>query len=161
MITPMDEPDEIDRQPAIGMFLFGESFLDAGRHLARATDKRELRLRFDDPIYFLYSHALELTLKALLRSKGYSARRLASRQFGHQLKVLWQECLKAGLSTQPNEDAFMDGMIEILDPLATSYELRYLKVGSKQMPCLDELELALVRLRAAIEPIVRSAPLPQ
>jgi|HubBroStandDraft_1064217.scaffolds.fasta_scaffold2814914_1 hypothetical protein len=57
----MDESEEIDRQPPIGVFLYGESFLDAGRHLAGAFDKGELRLRFDDPIYFLYRHSLELT----------------------------------------------------------------------------------------------------
>ena len=157
----MIEPDEIDRGPPIGMFNFAESFLDAGRHLARATDKRELRLRFDAPIYYLYAHALELTLKAFLRAKDYSARRLGSREFGHQLGVLWKECIKAGLSIQPNNGALVEQMIEILDPLATSYELRYIKVGPKQMPRLDELELAIGWIRAAVVPAVRSASQPE
>jgi hypothetical protein len=152
---PMNEPDGIDRRPPIGMFNFAESFLNAGRHLARAFEKGELHLRFDAPIYFLYSHALELTLKAFLLAKGYSADVLASRKFGHQLNVLWQECLKAGLTAEPNDDVFIEAMIEILDPLATAYELRYLKVGLKRMPRLDELELAVGRLRAAVEPIVQ------
>jgi hypothetical protein len=151
----MNEPDEIDRQPPIGMFNFAESFLDAGRHLARACDKGELRLRFDSPIYYLYSHALELMLKSFLRAKGHSAELLASRKFGHKLTVLWQECLKAGLTTEANNGAFIEAMIEILHPLATDYELRYLKVGTKQMPQLDELELAIGRLRAAVAPVVR------
>lgn len=155
----MNELDEIDREPPIGIFNFGGSFVDAGQHLARATDKKELSLRFDAPVYFLYSHAIELTLKAFLRAKGYSAKRLASREFGHQLKVLWRECIEAGLSTQPNNDAFIEGVIETLDPLATAYEFRYFKVGIKQMPPLNELDLAIGRIRAAVEPIVRSVPL--
>jgi hypothetical protein len=48
-------------------------------------------------------------------------------------------------------------MIQILDPLATKYEFRYLNVGAKRMPHLDELELAIVKLRAAVEPIALSA----
>lgn len=60
--------EEIDRSPPIGMFLSGESFFEAGRHLHRA---------------------LELTLKAFLRAKGYPVRRLASQEFGHKVQVLW------------------------------------------------------------------------
>jgi hypothetical protein len=150
----MGEFEEIDREPPMGMFLFAESFLDAARHLRRAFDNRELSLRFDAPIYFLYSHALELTMKALLRAKGVSARRLASREFGHQLQVLWRECFKQGLSTSPNHDTFISGVIEILDPLATKYEFRYLKVGLKRIPELDDVELAVGLLRTAVKPLL-------
>ena len=31
-------------------------------------------LRFDAPIYYLFCHALELTMKAFLRAKGMTAR---------------------------------------------------------------------------------------
>jgi hypothetical protein len=110
----------------------------------------------EDPIYFLYSHALELTLKAFLRAKGYSAERLR-RKCGHKLGARWQECLNAGLSTELNNDAFMEAVIEILDPLATAYEFPISEVGPSQVPQSDELELAIGRLRAAVEPIVRSA----
>jgi hypothetical protein len=68
--TPMGKPAEIDRQPAEGVFLFGGSFLDAGRQLVKAFHKGKLYLRFEAPVYFLYSHALELTLKAFLRANG-------------------------------------------------------------------------------------------
>lgn len=56
--------------------------------------------------------------------------------------MLWQECLEAGQSIEPNNDALIEVTIEILDPLATAYEFRYMKVGLKHMPQLDELELA-------------------
>ena len=153
----MADPADIDRQPPLGFFNYAGSFLDAARHLALAADTGELRLRFDAPIYFLYSHALELTLKAFLRAKGYSAQCLASREFGHKLGVLWRECIKEGLSTEPVNGAFIEAMIDVLDPLAAAYEFRYLKIGPKQVPQLDELELAIGWLRAAVEPFVRPA----
>jgi hypothetical protein len=153
----MADPADFDRQPPLGFLNYAGSFLDAARHLARAADTGELRLRFDAPVYFLYSHALELTLKAFLRAKGYSAQRLGSREFGHKLGVLWRECIKEGFSADPANDAFLEAMIDVLDPLATAYEFRYLKIGPKQVPQLDELELAIGRLRAAVEPVVRSA----
>lgn len=71
--------------------------------------------------------------------------------------MLWKECIKQGLSTQPDNDAFIEAMIEILDPFATAYEFRYLKVGFKQLPHLNELDLAIARLRAAVGPVVRAA----
>ena len=130
----MADPADIERQPPLGFFNYAELFLDAARHLARAADTGELHLRFDAPIYFLYSHALELTLKAFLRAKGYSAQCLASRELGHKLGVLWRECIKEGLGTGPVNGAFIEAMIDVLDPLAAAYEFRYLKVGQAGTP---------------------------
>lgn len=35
------------------------------------------------PVYYLYSHAIELTLKAFLRAQGITAEEVATRKWGH------------------------------------------------------------------------------
>lgn len=159
-----DAADEIDRSPPMGVFLSGESFFDAGRHLQRACETAELRLRFDMPIYYLYRHALELTLKAFLRTKGVSGQRLASRAFGHQLQVSWDACVAEGLRSDPITDAFIADAILLLDPFATAYEFRYLKVGPATLPVLGAVESAVSDLMAIVKPhclATLTSPLPE
>lgn len=148
------KPGEIDREPPIGWLNLGGSFLVAARNLRSSVDNRDLRLPFDAPIYFLYSHALELTMKAFLRGNGFPAMRLASREFGHQLQVLWKECTRQGLSITPKKRAFINGVIEILDPVAMAYRFRYLKVGEASMPELDDMDRAVELLMCAVTPLL-------
>jgi hypothetical protein len=56
---------EDERTSATGLWMFAESYRDAANHLVQGCD-----LRHDAPIYFLYTHAIELALKAYLRAKG-------------------------------------------------------------------------------------------
>ncbi len=88
---------------------------------------KELRLRFEMPAY--YSHALELTLKAFLRCKGVPSNHLRSHKFGHKLQVLWDACVAEGLCSHPVTDAFIKQAVELLDPFATDFEFRFLKIG--------------------------------
>jgi len=91
------ETKKLDRSPPISLFLSGKSFLMSAQHLRGALEKQELKLNFSMPIYYLYSHALELTLKSFLRCKGFSARKLRSGDFGHKLQALWDACIENGL----------------------------------------------------------------
>lgn len=147
-----DTAEEIDRSPPIGVFLSGESFFRSARHLQLACETGELRLRFDMPVYYLYCHAFELTLKAFLRTKGMSAHRLASREFGHKLHVLWKACLAEGLQSSPVADASIAQAIELLDPFAREFEFRYIKVGFKRLPTLTDVQSAVADLMAAVKP---------
>jgi hypothetical protein len=104
------------------------------------------------PIYYLYCHALELTLKAFLRSKGFTNRRLASRAFGHKLRVLWEACVAEGLCSSPVTDAFIEQSIDLLDPFANDFEFRYVKVGLKSLPTLNTVESATMDLVMAVRP---------
>lgn len=147
-----DAAEEIDRSPPIGVFLSGKSFFEAAQHLQRACETSELRLRFNMPVYYLYCHAFELTLKAFLRAKGMSAHRLASREFGHKLQVLWDACVAEGLQSNPVADAFIAQAVELLDPFAREFEFRYIKVGFKQLPTLTDVQSAVADLMAAVKP---------
>jgi hypothetical protein len=146
------ESDDIDRSPPIAIFLSGESFFRSAQYLRRGLETNDLRLRFNMPIYYLYSHALELTLKAFLRTRGVAGSRLASREFGHKLQALWDACIAQGLSSQPVADAFIALAIEILDPFATDFEFRYVKVGLKSLPTLETVESAVADVMVAVRP---------
>ena len=147
-----DVAEEVDRSPPIGVFLSGESFFRAAQHLQRKFEAGELSLRFDMPIYYLYCHAFELTLKAFLRAKGVSAHRLASREFGHKLQVLWDACVADGLQGKPVTDAFIAHAIGLLDPFAREFEFRYIKVGYKKLPTLTDVQSGVADLMAAVKP---------
>lgn len=152
-ISPaVDAAEEIDRSPPIGVFLSGESFFKSAHHLQLACEAGELHLRFDMPVYYLYCHAFELTLKAFLRAKGLSTYNLASHEFGHKLKVLWDACVDEGLQSNPVADALIAQTIELLDPFAREFEFRYVKVGFKQLPMLTDIQSAAADLMAAVKP---------
>ncbi|WFU55729.1 hypothetical protein QA639_40390 [Bradyrhizobium pachyrhizi] len=144
--------EDIDRSPPIAVFLSGESFFISAEYLRRGLEDKDLQLRFSMPVYYLYCHALELTLKAYLRSKGFSSNRLASREFGHKLQVLWKSCVAEGLKGHAVNDAFIAQAIELLDPFATDFEFRYIKVGPKSLPTLDAVAGAVEDLMATVRP---------
>lgn len=150
-----DEPienEEIDRSPPIAVFLSGESFFKSGQFLRSGIEMEKVRLRFKMPIYYLYSHALELTLKAYLRSKGVTSNRLRSRDHGHKLRVLWEACLTEGLPHHTINDAYVTQMIEILDPFAVDFEFRYIQIGFKNLPTLGTVEAAVRDLMETVRP---------
>jgi hypothetical protein len=146
------ESEAIDRSPPITVFLSGESFFRSAQYLRRGLETKELRLRFEMPAYYLYSHALELTLKAFLRCKGVHSNHLRSHKFGHKLQVLWDACVAEGLRSHPVTDAFIKQAVELLDPFATDFEFRYVKIGFKQLPTLEDVESAVADLLAAVRP---------
>ncbi|WP_092138952.1 hypothetical protein [Bradyrhizobium sp. NFR13] len=147
------EAEPTDRDPIIAVFLSGESFFKSAQYLRKALDNKDLQLRFQMPVYYLYSHALELTLKAFLRTKGLSSGKMRSREFGHKLQALWAACLKNGLRLHPVKEALVAEIVELLDSSATDFEFRYVKVGFKTLPTLDGLEAAVADLIESVRPL--------
>lgn len=144
--------EDVDDSPPIALFLSGESFFRSARYLRKGSDAHELKLRFDMPIYYLFTHALELILKSFLRSKGFSDSKLRSRQFGHSLQSLWDACMANGLADQWAEYMFTGQAVALLDPFATEFEFRYVKVGFKNLPTLEAVEEAVSDLIAIVRP---------
>jgi hypothetical protein len=88
-----------------------------------------------------------------------------SRKFGHKLPALWDACVAEGLQSHPVKDAFIVQAVEILDPFATDFEFRYVKVGLKHLPTLEAVESAvadqLQYLWSVADPKLKSrTPLP-
>jgi hypothetical protein len=143
-----------DRSPPIAIFLSGEAFLNAARHMHGAYSDRSLKLRFDMPIYYLYSHAIELMMKAFLRARDVSAAKLKDpKRFGHSLLKLWDECLARDIVLDPAPQVVIEEVVSLLEPYATSYEFRYIRTGLKTVPSLEDVRLAAEKLAAAIKPV--------
>jgi hypothetical protein len=77
---------------------------------------------------------------------------LRSRKFGHKLQALWDACVAEGLQSHPVKDAFIVQAVELLDPFATDFEFRYVKVGRQHLPRLEAVESAVADLMAAVRP---------
>jgi hypothetical protein len=94
-LTVEEVAEEERRTTAIGLCLQAESFLKAAEFTWKANESGELIIRFNDPAVFLLSHGIELTLKAWLRTEGYSLAKLIS--FRHNLTRLYKECKRVSL----------------------------------------------------------------
>lgn len=151
-MTKDSEIEEIDRDPPISVFLSGESFFHSAKYLREGLEDKSLRIRFQMPVYYLYSHAFELTLKAFLRVKGHSSDDVR-KKFGHKLQLVWTACLNEGLKLNPVAQAFVEQIVDLLDPYATEYEFRYVKTGFKSLPSLEDIESSLNDLLETVRPL--------
>jgi hypothetical protein len=96
---------------AIDFFNFAREYQNAANRLLDLDLEDSTNpYRAGAPIYFLYCHAVELALKAFLRSFN---RPIPRGQAGHWLKELYKECRDLGLAISP-EDRFAS----TLGPLA-------------------------------------------
>lgn len=73
-------------------------------HLA-ATSLLPRFKQVDSPVYFLYTHALELAFKAYLRSHGLPT---PQGQRGHDLRSLLEACRKQGLQVRSDESDLLN-----------------------------------------------------
>jgi len=121
-----------DRTTATGLWMYADTYRRAAKHLAETTE-----LRFSAPIYFLYSHAIELVLKAYLRAHGATLDDL--RRFGHRLPGLLRRVHSRGLDLGASAEK-ASGLIAMLDLYNQNHEFRYIVIGYKTLPELKEVE---------------------
>jgi hypothetical protein len=107
----------------------------------------------DQPVRFLYCHALELYLKALLRQK-YGVARL--KKIGHKTKRLVKEAQKLGL-TITDGDAAVFSLIGDTDVVM---EFRYIRTGSKTWPTLEALNCTCNSIRDGAGNLLRNQNVP-
>jgi len=146
------EQDPIDRSPPIAAFLSGEPFFKAGQCLHSAYEGGACPLRFQMPIYYLYCPALELVMKAFLLANGVPEKELRKQNIRHCLFCLWEKRLQqpSGLGLVNNSS--VGAVIWILNPYATSFEFRYVQIGSVTLPTLNEVRDAAQELIAVVRP---------
>ena len=151
------EPAEkIDRAPPIAFFLSAGSFLQTAILAHEALAAKTLKLRFEMPVYYLYSHAIELTLKAFLRSRGLTAYGWARRPWSHDLLKLWDGCFERGFTLDLHTRLTTGAVVDLLAPYSATYEFRYFQVGAKTLPTLEVVRAAAEALQAAIKPIAEA-----
>jgi hypothetical protein len=78
--------------------------IGAARYLRAADDLYALEHdgewigNVQEPVYLLYAHVIELSIKAFLRGAGLSSTELAGRDLGHNLVALYAKAVECGLS---------------------------------------------------------------
>ena len=109
----------------------------AARFLEAANALRKMKSESFTPLYFLACQSIELSMKAYLRAKGYSDKKL--RTIGHNLN----ECVAA---SQENEIRTLirftvqeKAIIRAINPYYQGKDLQYSKSGYKSFPHIDLL----------------------
>jgi hypothetical protein len=137
----MDDGDLEERTTATGLWMYAGTYRQAAKHLAEATD-----LRFSAPIYFLYSHAIELVLKAYLRAHG--ATLLDLKSAGHRLPALLRRAYWRGLDLGTSAEK-VSALMAMLDVYNQDHEFRYIVIGYKTLPALEEVDEVAMNLLGA------------
>lgn len=126
---------ELIPNSAIGTFNYAHSFWRAGIALGTA-DWQKHETHPGSPVEFLLWHAIELFLKSFLLADGLSEQVLRSRAYGHNLTALTEEAKKRGLPLTKRDEEVLSLMPTTDDMI----ELRYLTVGIKTVPEIEEVE---------------------
>ena len=141
-----DAPAKREDTLPIGMFLWGDAYLQAARIMRGYMDER-----WSHPVYFLDSQAIELFLKSYLRTQGFSEDELKTRKWRHGLTGLWEGCVAKGLPAyQKFGGNCCTCLIDMLDASIKEHEYRYLRTGSKSEPTIDSVDTVARGLRDVI-----------
>mgnify|MGYP001171171777 CR=1 FL=1 len=88
----------------------------------------------DQPLYYLFCHAIELSLKGFLRIKagGYSSKCL--KNTGHDIAYLHVICAKKGLSLDGRNYRYDRRLIRNLNRYYLGKEFEYMQLGGLLLP---------------------------
>ena len=141
--------DEAKRVTAIGLFNFAETYWRAARALRRSKAKSATHR--ESPIRFLFYHAIELYLKAHLRSCDVHPYELRS-SFGHGAKRLAERAVQLGLFLE-DEDVEIVRLMSETDAVIRS---RYIASGFFTWPELGALDRTCKSLRVSVAEVLRA-----
>jgi hypothetical protein len=142
-----------ERTTPIGMARYAFEFLEAARTV---DDKIGSQPGYEIvppiPVLYLAGHAIELSLKAYLLSRGVALREV--RQLGHNLHACLRKAKELGLLDIVQFTGQEMGAVEILDGLYSTKQLEYIVTGAKQFPIFGPVESFAVRLFNAVSDAV-------
>ena len=130
----MPQIDDDERTNSMGLFNTAEAYRVAAETLHEHNVGSG---HAEKPVRFLYCHALELYLKALLRQHHNVG--TITKNFRHNMRRLLKAAEAFGLIVS-DEDRNLLIFIEDTD---AALETRYIKTGSKTWPTLDGLRTSV------------------
>jgi HEPN domain-containing protein len=137
------EIDDEERTNSIGLFNTAEAW----RLSAMALQAQRVKSgHTDQPVRFLYRHAIELYLKALLRQR-YGVKKLED--FGHKMKRLAKKAQSVGLTITDDASAVF-----------SLIEFRYIRTGAKTLPTLEALSRTCNSVRDGVRSLLRHNNVP-
>lgn len=146
--------DENERTNPIGLFNYAVSYWRS----AAALNERKVKVTHPDaPICFLYYHAIELFLKAYLRSEGYTVDELRDgKKFGHNAVKLRNMAKRHGLRFD-SEDV---EVLTLMTNTDTVIEARYLRTGSFRRPTNEALKRTCRSLHESVGEALKTKGFP-
>lgn len=142
--------DDDERTITRGLYQFAESYRI--RETSLVTQLPSV-LKFDDPVRFLFFHAIEIYLKAVLRSSGASV--LQVKTMGHNIQKLIYMTKRSGFALPADAE---QGLVFFADQTAI-VETRYLKPGYSNRPTLEGLRDLTDMVREEARRVLRLAGL--
>ena len=148
----MIEPTgDYERTNSLGLFNTAEAY----RLSAMALSASKVNSGFAEmPVRFLYYHAFELYLKALLRQKHSIA--TVRNSFGHKIKVLVREAETLGLVVGADDHA----VLALIDDTDAMIDSRYIRTGAKRVAALEALCRTSKNIRDGVGTILRNNGVP-
>ena len=135
----------------MGLFNTAEAY----RLAATALEQRKVKIgHADKPVQFLFCHAVELYLKALLRQE-HSVEAI-KKNFGHNTKRLVEEAEKLGLFVTVGDRK----VFAHLGDTDALIEMRYIRTGSKTLLSFKALSLTCKNVRDSVGSLLREANVP-
>lgn len=134
------DPEREKRTSDIGLFQYGYAYALSASELSSA----QVRVGHSEaPVWFLYSHAIELYLKSFLRMKGVSAQELGSWKYGHDTKKLAKKAIRLGLdlSESQKQEIFL---------LRGAIRDRYIETGARTVLTTEARHALCVHLHSEI-----------
>jgi hypothetical protein len=132
-------------------------YADAANELfmiADARPKMHGHLPLQSPLYFLYSHAAELALKAFLQAKNVPTPEK------HAFAKLYAKCRDCGLVIGPRDRFEIGNIVSLLESGNKDQGFRYFNLESCTMPDLSWVREVIPELIRAVEPHVPDIPAP-
>lgn len=105
---------------------------------------------FTMPQYSLMGQSIELSLKAFLRSRGFTTKMLSGRAYGHDLTYLLETAKSKHLAWVHELLDFQEEAIIVLNPAYSSHKFRYIENGSLDLPKWDLLSLTASLLTSSL-----------
>jgi hypothetical protein len=124
----------MNRTSALGLWRYADDYLKAAGFVQAAKASSPFV-----PTYYLYGHAIELALKAFLRSKGSTLEAL--KKLGHDLVGTLKAAEDAGISNFVRLSDEGREALSLLSPYYQDKELEYIKIGFKSFPSIESLAL--------------------
>jgi hypothetical protein len=128
-------------EPALMFFIRAQEYLSAADELLRSPNRPEAVNAWWHPIYFCYSHAAELALKAFWRSHNPEVKHC------HSLTDWYEKCREKGLVIDENESGHI---IRLLDTANEDSGYRYF-IREGMVADLDWTQEVVTRLLQAVQ----------
>jgi hypothetical protein len=142
---------------AVEFWGMARSYREAANVLADERERRAPadRNKLSAPTNALYTHAIELALKAYLRAHG---RLITDELWTHKVAVLYEECRGLGLVVGTNDRGQIGEVVRHLDSGNAGYGFRYFAPGSASEPAIGWTREIVDSLFRVVEVSVQNAP---